>query len=221
MGRNCKTCKRGITAQEKTYFRVSCNTHTHLTTECTAHSPAAMNGITELGKNAMLLFTTCAENKERDNFIRGRALASVSEKLESLDIGEKLKNMEKRLTDLVKSKNGDTRTTNCDKVEKTYAAVFAVDKTTSVKPKKSQNAEAQKSNHNIKYVSYNVSNTYNINIIQIFRIQGLKEGPSKSKAKNFVPTNIELNEMLFTIGAKPHVLEFAKTWQIEPRAKET
>ena len=97
----------------------------HLTTECTALSPAAINGMIELGMNAMLLCNTCVENNERDNFIRGRAPASVSEKLESLDVGEKLKNMEKRLTDLVDSKIGEAMTTACDKVEKTYAAVVA------------------------------------------------------------------------------------------------
>ena len=115
----------------------------HLTTECTALSPAAINGLTEMGMIAMLLWNTCVENNERDNFIRGRALASVSEKLESLDVVEKLKNMEKRLTDLVDSKIGEAMTTTCDKVEKTYAAVAAVDKSTSGKPKGAQNAEAQ------------------------------------------------------------------------------
>ena len=146
----------------------------HLTTECTTLSPAAINELKELAMNAMLLCNTCVENNERDNFIRGRALASVSEKLESLDVGERLKNMEKRLTDLVNSKIGEAMTTTCDKEEKTYAAVVAVDKTTRGKPKGAQNAEAQKSNHNIN---------------QSFRIQGLKEDPSKSKAENFVPTN--------------------------------
>ena len=63
----------------------------HLTTECTAISPAAIKGIKELGMNAMLKCNTYVENNERDHFIRGRALASVSEKMESLDVGEKLK----------------------------------------------------------------------------------------------------------------------------------
>ena len=111
----------------------------HLTTECTTLSPAAINRIKELGMNAMLLCITCEENKERANFVRGRALASVSEKLESLDVREKLKNMEKRLKDLVDSKIGEAMTTTGDKVEKIYAAVAAVDKTTSGKPKGAQN----------------------------------------------------------------------------------
>ena len=103
----------------------------HLTTECTALSPAAINGMKELGMNAMLLCYTCVENNERDNLIRGRALASISEKLKSLDVSEKLKNMKKRQKDLVDSNIGEAMTTTCDKVKKTNAAVVAVDKTTS------------------------------------------------------------------------------------------
>ena len=49
----------------------------------------------------MLLCKKCVENNERGNFIRGRALASLSKKLSTLDVGDKLKNMEKRLTNLV------------------------------------------------------------------------------------------------------------------------
>ena len=120
-------------------------------------------------------------------------------------MGEKLKNMEKRLSDLVDSKNGDAMTTTCDNVDKTYASVVAVDKTMSGNPKRAQNAEAQKSNHNIN---------------QSFRIQGLKEDPSKSKAGNFVPTNSEQNEILFTIGAEPHVLEFKRLGKFDPERKK-
>ena len=109
--------------------------------------------------------------------------------------------MKKLLTELVDSKIGEAMTTTCNKAEKTYAAVVAVDKTTSGKIKGAQNAEAQKSNHNIN---------------QSFRIQGLKEDPSKSKSENFVPTNSELNEILFMIGAEPHVLEFRRLGKFNP-----
>ena len=73
----------------------------------------------------------------------------MSEKLESLDVGEKLKNMEKRLTDLVDSTIGEAMAITCDKVEKIYAAVVAMDKTTCGKPKGAQKVENQKSNHKI------------------------------------------------------------------------
>ena len=84
--------------------------------------------------NDMLLCNNCVEQNERDNFIRCRTLAKVAEKIHSLDVGEKLKNMEGRLTDLVDDKIGSATKMTCDKVEKTHAAVVAV-KTTSGKPK--------------------------------------------------------------------------------------
>ena len=66
----------------------------------------------------MLLCNKCVENNERDVFIRGRALASVSEKLSTLDVGDKLKIMERRLTDLVDQKVGEALKTTCEKVGK-------------------------------------------------------------------------------------------------------
>ena len=90
----------------------------HLTPECTALSTAAISGIKELVVKVMLLCNKCVENNERDNFIRGRALASVSEKLSTLDVGYELNDMEKRLTDLVDQKVGEDMKTNCEKVEK-------------------------------------------------------------------------------------------------------
>ena len=45
-------------------------------------------------------------------------LAKVAEKLDSLDVGEKLKNMERRLTDLVDEKIGNATKMTSDKVEK-------------------------------------------------------------------------------------------------------
>ena len=55
----------------------------------------------------MLLCNKCVENKESDNFIRGRALASISKKLSTLNVVDNLKNIEKRLTDLVDQKVGE------------------------------------------------------------------------------------------------------------------
>ena len=54
----------------------------HLTPDCTALSPAAITGIKELGMNAVLLCKNCVE---RDDFIRCRTLAKVTEKIDSLD----------------------------------------------------------------------------------------------------------------------------------------
>ena len=97
---------------------MACNCNIHLTPECTALSPAAITGIKDLGMNAMLLCNNCVEQNERDNFIRCRILAKVTEKIDSLGVGEKLKNMERRLTDLVVKKIGNATNMMCDKLEK-------------------------------------------------------------------------------------------------------
>ena len=63
-------------------------------------------------------------------------------------LGKKLKTMERRLTDLVDEKIGNATKMTRDKVEKTYAAVAAVE-ITSGKPKDVKTDENSNS-HNIK-----------------------------------------------------------------------
>ena len=58
MGKNCKTCKKAVSANEKSFTCVACNCNMLLTPECTALSPAAITGIKEFGMNAMLLYKT-------------------------------------------------------------------------------------------------------------------------------------------------------------------
>ena len=128
MGKNFKTCKKAADASEKSYSCGACNCNMHLTPECTAPSPAAVTGIKQLDMNAMLLCNNCVEQNKRDNFIRCRTLAKAAEKIDSLDVGEKLKNMEWRLTDLVDKKIGNATKMTCDQVENTEA-VAAVETT--------------------------------------------------------------------------------------------
>ena len=193
MGKNFKTCKRAVYANEKRYTSVACNCNMHLTPECTALSPAAITDIKELGMNAMLLCNNCVEQNERDNFIRCRTLAKVAEKIDSMGVGEKLKNMERRLTDLVDEKIGNATKMTCEKVEKTYAAAVAVE-TTSGKPKGIKTDENSKSN----------------NINKCIRTQGIPEDPNKTKGENLVPTNDEVNDLLNSIGANAHVTEIQR-----------
>ena len=70
MGKNCKTYKKAVNSNEKSFTCVACNCNIHLTPECTALSPAAVTGIKELGMISTLLFNNCVEQNERDNFIR-------------------------------------------------------------------------------------------------------------------------------------------------------
>ena len=101
--------------------------------------------------------------------------------------------MEKRLTDLVDEKIGNATKMTCDKVEKTYAAVVAVE-TTSGKLK------GVKTDENLK----------SRNINKCIRIQGLPEDPNQTKRENFFPTNDEVNELLNSIGANAHVTEIQR-----------
>lgn len=182
----------------------------HLTTECTALSNVAINGIKELGLNVMLLCNDCLENNERDNFIRCRTIANVAEKvfanvadkIDNLDVGKKLKSMETRLTDLVDQKIGNAMETTCEKVEKTYAAVIAVDKTTEKTVKKDNK---EQSNHSIN---------------KCFRIQGVPEDPKKTKGENMVPTNEKVTEILNIIGANPKVEEFKRLGKFSTERKK-
>ena len=193
MGKNCKTCKKACNSNEQRYTCQACNCNMHLTPECTVLSPAAITGIKELGMNAMLLCNNCVEQNERDNFIRCQTLSKVAEKIDSLDVGEELKNMERRLTDLVDEKIGNATKMTCDNVEKTYAAVVAVE-TTSGKPKGVKTDENSKS-HNIN---------------KCIRIQGIPEDPNKKKGENLVPTNHEVNDLLNSIGANAHVTQIQR-----------
>ena len=128
-------------------------------------------------------------NKKKNNFFRCRTISKVAEKIDSLDVGENLKNIESQLTDLVDEEIGKATKTTCKKFEKkTYAAVVAV-KTTTGQPKGVKNNENSKS-HSIK---------------KCIRMKGIPEDPNKSKEENLVPTNDEANDLLNSMCANAHV----------------
>ena len=102
----------------------------HLNRKCTDFSNAAISGIKESTVNLKLLCKKCVENNERDNFIRNRALASLWEKLATLDVRDKLKNKGKKVTDSVNRQVGEAMKTTCEKVEQTYAAIAGVERST-------------------------------------------------------------------------------------------
>ena len=95
-----RICRNKIKGYEKSYECVSCNCHLHLTPESTALSNVALNGIRESGRKVMMLCNTCVDNNERDSFIRSKTVAKV----DKLKIGEKLQQMEAKLTKLVDKK---------------------------------------------------------------------------------------------------------------------
>ena len=68
--------------------------------------PMAINGIKDLGLNAILLCETCVTNNERDNFIKCRTMLQINEKIEkkSEGIQVRLENLEKKLKALIDEK---------------------------------------------------------------------------------------------------------------------
>ena len=123
MVRKSKTCKNNIAASEKTYCCVGCKQHMHLTTECTALSNVAINGIKELDNNCMC--NTCLDNRERDVFIRCRAQTEVESVISDLIIDEKLSNLENKFSEPVNSKLANLNSQSCDKLEQNYAKLTA------------------------------------------------------------------------------------------------
>ena len=157
----------------------------------------------------MLLCNKCVENFEPDNFKQGRAPGSVSEKLSTLDKGDMLKNMENRLTDLVDPKVDEAMNSTCKKVEKSYAAVVTVEKSTETgNTNASQKVNKGKTNQNIS---------------QSLRIQGVPENPSRSKAENLVPTKAEVNDILDTIEVQTSIVELRRLrkFDAEPKKPQT
>ena len=154
----------------------------------------------------MLLCNKCLEKNERDNFMQSRVLASVSEKLSTLDVFDKLKNMEKRLTNKVDQKIGEAKKTSCEKVEKTYAAVVAVENSTETgSTNASHKVNKRKTNHNIS---------------QSLGVQGVQADPSKSKGVKFVSTDAEVNGILDTMGVKTSIAELIRLGKFDAERKK-
>ena len=189
MTKNCKSCKQKIGPNDPVYQCVACSANLHLTTSYTGLTPVAVNGIKDLGTLAMLLCSSCHENNVRDR--------NLTEKLEELDINEKLLNMENRLTQIVEKKIDEALRNTCEKVEKTYSTVLTGNNKNAV-PKEQQN----RTNHNIN---------------QCIRIQGIAEDPQKSKAENLVPTNEEVKKILEIVDVQPNIVEMKRLGKFDEK----
>ena len=197
MTKNCKSCKQKIGPKDPVYQCVACSANLHLTTSCTGLTPVVVNGIKDLGTLAMLLCSSCHENNVRDRFIRNFTQSKLTEKLEELDINEKLQNMENRLTQIVEKKVDEALRNTCEKVEKTYSTVLTGNNKNAV-PKEQQN----RTNHNIN---------------QCIRIQGIAEDPQKSKAENLVPTNEEVKKILEIVDEQPNIVEMKRLGKFDEK----
>ena len=120
MTKNCKTCKTPIYARDRCCSCVSCNAQMNLEGTCTGLTNTAINGIKDLGLNALLLCDTCVTNNERENFIKCRTMMQINEKIEkeSEGIQARLEHMEKKLMALVDEKVENAAKTTCEKLEK-------------------------------------------------------------------------------------------------------
>ena len=125
MTRNCKTCKKNINTSDKTYHCVACDCHIHLTPVCTGLTQVAVNGIAELGKNAMLLCIKCEEKNERETFIRCRTSGKPEEKHEQFNFEAKMEQLKTSLTEIIETKVEEAMKTTSANVEDTYAKVVA------------------------------------------------------------------------------------------------
>ena len=202
MVRKCKTCKNNIAASGKTYCCVGCNQHMHLTTECTALSNVANNGIKELGNNCMLMCNTCLDNGERDEFIRCRAQTKVESVISDLKIDEKLSNLENKFSELVDSNFANLISKSCDKIEQNYAKVTAktLEKAASV-------VTSSNSKTKVKFEDLNISAG--------FRIQGIAEDPEKTVDDNLVPTTEKVKIILQSFNVNTEITSMKQLGKFE------
>ena len=209
MVRKCKTCKNNLAALEKNYCCVGCNQQMHLTTECTALSNVAINGIKELGNNCMFMCNTCLDNGERDVFIRCRAQTKVESAISDLKIDEKLSDLENKFSELVDSKLRNLISKSRDKIEQNYAKV-----TTKTLEKAASVVNSSNSKTKVESEDLNISAS--------FRIQGIAEDPEKTVDENLVPTTEKVKNILQSFKVNTEITsmkrlgKFDKT-RIKPR----
>ena len=63
----CEACRHDIPADEPEFHCFTYGVQFHLTEACINLSKGPLNGIMELGKNALLLFQACVTSKQRNN----------------------------------------------------------------------------------------------------------------------------------------------------------
>ena len=78
IAKTCKTCKRAINKNEKSYDCISCGCYLHMTTQCTGLTPVAVKGIVDFGERVLLLCNYGMSGNKRDTLTRNAALQSAS-----------------------------------------------------------------------------------------------------------------------------------------------
>ena len=198
MTKNGATCKKTVNANTKKYVSVWCNVNKHFETSCTKCSQVAVNAILLLEQLAMLLLNNCVSNNERDNFIRCRSIEKMNKKIEAEthESNERLQKMETQLTACVDAKMDNAIKTKCDKVDKSYGAVMAVQQI------ETGNTHTQATTKTMSDMDLNIQKTV--------RIQGVTEELEKSKVENLVPTTNVMNGKLERMGVTSHITELRR-----------
>ena len=175
MTRNCKTCKKNINPSDKTYHCVACYCHIHLISVCTGLTQVAVNGIAELGMNAMLLCNKCVEKNERETFIRCKTSGKLEEKHEQFNFEAKMEQLKTSLTELIETKVEEAMKTTSANVEDAYAKVVA----RSI-PKKNETSNSKKDNKNDDQACQGIP--------EDVQIQCIPEDVEKSHGENLTPS---------------------------------
>ena len=180
-------------AKELVYACVACNYVLHLDT-CTELSTVAINGIKEIGANAMLICNTCLGKNKRDKFIKGRAL--VDEQSSKVDIDWKLKNVETLMNNMVERKLEEALNKTHEKVTRYYAsAVISVQNASPLAAQIDKKSAAAAKDHDI---------------LKIFRISGIPEDVEKTKDENLAPTTEEVKKVTTFLGVEPQITEMRR-----------
>ena len=184
-----------IPKAEKSYNCVACGCHMHLEPTCTGLSNVAINGIKELGRNAMLLCNVCNEKTNATNSF-GTGLSTTWNKINK-NMSSNAETLETQIAQIAEKKRNEAMRKTHDKVDESYANV--VKKVESHKNVNSpQNSKNNNNNTTTHIIEHNV------------RVQGIHENPNEPRDVNLVQTHEKLEEILGTIGVKPKIVQFKR-----------
>ena len=158
-------------------------------------SPVALNGIKDLGQNAMLLCTACVNNNERDAFILNRTMMQVNDR--PTQCAAKLESIEAKVTDLSKGGkfNEAMRKIN-EIVGESYASVV----------KKLEDNKKVTMSQPPKKRKISLSHNIEMNFIA----QGMQEDPDKNCDQKFVSTYEHVTYILKTIGVEAEIVNLRR-----------
>ena len=125
MNKNCKTCKRKITQNEKTYHCIGCNCIVHLEPSCDGLSNVAINGMKNSGYVACYYSTLVLKTTNATTIIQNWTIHKANEQVEALKIEDKLESVEVKLTSLIGRKVEEVLKVYCKEIQNSYCEIAA------------------------------------------------------------------------------------------------